>query len=179
MSIPRRVEDEVKNIPYVDAPSDLDIGSRASGAVSNIEDESIPEFERLVANMLTSVYGNNGSTATDEEKLALQDMARRYPNMFRAIPMLQWDLFKTLAVKNKNYGAGNITMGGDIYNDPQAMQFAMTALSIRLNDKMQRFMNLVRTGEAGTSDETVMDTLLDMSNYALIGAVILTNNWGK
>ena len=184
------IENDISRIKYINDSDEIDISPQDNKSAEDIfptqgtrpqnvsnGDETV--YQRAIQSMLTSVYGNNGDTATPEEQKALEDLARMYPRMFAAIPMMQWDLFKTLAVKNSNYGVGNITMGGDVYNDPKAMQFALTALSIRLNDKMQRFMNLVRKEEVGTADETIMDTLLDMSNYALIGAVLLTNNWGK
>ncbi len=173
----KRIEDELKEIWYSDQPlsATADIVENADSDLDNRT-----EYEQHMAKMFGHVFGDDfGSTATPEEKQALEYLATRFPETFQSIPTLQWELFKTLAVKNYNYGDQNITMGGDIYGDDKAMHFALVALSIRMNDKMQRFMNLVRRGDVGTSDETVLDTLRDMSNYALIGVVMLSEKWGR
>ena len=60
-------------------------------------------------------------------------------NRFKKITDEQYDLFCT---KQYDYGCGNITLGGDLDNDEDRM-FALTALVIRMNDKVNRLKNII------------------------------------
>lgn len=42
------------------------------------------------------------------------------------------------------------------------------AIIVRMSDKLMRVSNVIRNGEAKVQDESVLDTLMDLSNYALI-----------
>jgi len=44
---------------------------------------------------------------------------------------------------------------------------------VRLNDKLKRFHSLVLLpdGREGTDDESMVDTLLDMANYAILAVM--------
>lgn len=46
------------------------------------------------------------------------------------------------------------------------------ASTIRLEDKFNRFENLIKN-EAQVQDETIVDTLLDMANYAIMTVIEL------
>ena len=81
-----------------------------------------------------------------------------YPVMmerFSNITKEQYDLF---CRKQYDYGCGNITLGGDLENDEDRM-FALTALVIRMNDKVNRLKNIIvkHRGENAVADETYMD----------------------
>ena len=65
-----------------------------------------------------------------------------YPVMmdrFKKITDEQYDLFCT---KQYDYGCGNITLGGDLDNDEDRM-FALPALVIRMNDKVNILKNII------------------------------------
>jgi len=47
---------------------------------------------------------------------------------------------------------------------------------IRLSDKVSRVMNIARTGEIAVSDETVIDTLMDVSVYAIVTRILYENS---
>jgi len=47
---------------------------------------------------------------------------------------------------------------------------------IRLGDKVSRIMNIARTGEISVSDETVVDTLIDLAVYAIITRILYENS---
>ena len=48
------------------------------------------------------------------------------------------------------------------------LEEGMAMPRIRLGDKFNRFKNLTRTDEVLVSDESVIDTLLDLANYAIM-----------
>jgi len=47
---------------------------------------------------------------------------------------------------------------------------------IRLSDKLSRLMNIARTGEIAVSDETVVDTLMDLAVYAIVTRILYENS---
>lgn len=77
---------------------------------------------------------------------------------------------KTFVVKNKKYGNSF-----EISLDKYGMIAALT----RISDKFNRIENLILTNDNGTSDESVMDTLIDMANYCVMTAVYMKNSNGE
>lgn len=62
----------------------------------------------------------------------------------------------------RKYGANNINLTG------------MEGIVVRLADKWSRLHSNLHTD---FNDETVEDTLKDISNYAIIGLMLLKNKW--
>ena len=54
-------------------------------------------------------------------------------------------------------------------------EFGVTAGVVRLNDKMERVKALVKNGKAEVKEESLLDTLKDMSSYAVMLYVELKN----
>lgn len=76
------------------------------------------------------------------------------------------EMFDVFAVKNKNYG-GSFETSLDKYG--------IIAALTRLSDKFNRLETLILNNDKGTSDESVIDTLIDMANYSVMTAVYLKN----
>lgn len=74
-----------------------------------------------------------------------------------------------LMKKHADYGPGNISTspGGP-----------MLGLAVRMNDKLARLSHLLSTG-AKPENESLRDTLVDLSNYAAIGILVIDGNWPK
>ena len=54
----------------------------------------------------------------------------------------------------------------------QFEEYGLVSSAIRLEDKLNRFKNLIKN-EAQVKDETIEDTLLDLANYAIMTVVEL------
>jgi hypothetical protein len=62
------------------------------------------------------------------------------------------------------------------YNDSFAKTFAEygpVALALRLDDKMLRLKTLIKNPQLDPGDESIVDTLRDMANYAIMGIIEL------
>lgn len=68
--------------------------------------------------------------------------------------------------KNKDYGGA--------FNKSMS-KFGVTALMIRLNDKLERLESLFKNGKAEVIDESFEDTLRDIACYAIMGLEHLYN----
>lgn len=63
--------------------------------------------------------------------------------------------------------------------DESCDDFGVTAAVVRLSDKFNRLKTLTKNPDIPTGDESVMDTLLDMANYAILTYMWLENQQKK
>lgn len=98
----------------------------------------------------------------------------RIENEFLKNQRRQYELFSK---KNKDYGPANILDGdpADETNQSEALQ----RIYIRMQDKMSRLRKLIATSTHAVSDETIIDTLDDISNYANIATIVRGGNWSE
>lgn len=104
-------------------------------------------------------------------------MEHRHPEMMGAFRKIQQEQYELFAQKQMAYGKGNIMLGGDIGVDEDRVA-AIRGITIRLNDKMQRLLNLVLKGIANPlKNESVSDTFMDMSIYGIISLIVERGEW--
>lgn len=75
---------------------------------------------------------------------------------FKAMTEKMYETFK-----NKRHDYGQSTT--ELFNE-----FGPIAMYIKMYDKMSRFKNLMNNLNNYVKDESIIDTLLDLANYALI-----------
>ena len=71
--------------------------------------------------------------------------------------------------KHADYGPSNI-MGSPVS--------PMFGLAVRLHDKIARMTNLLNSGNPANF-ESLRDTMIDISNYGLIGVMVLDNTFDR
>ena len=124
---------------------------------------------------MTEITGSSGDAVfdvkiDDDEFHADIWMSENYPETYMEFlgqQNVQFDLFSK---KHKDYGHENLVAGLEP-ND------VLMGLFFRMNDKLNRFKNLI--GKTIELDESLEDTLNDISNYANIAQIILKGKWGK
>lgn len=123
----------------------------------------------------------NETITTSEEieniKNPVVEFEKLYPELsknFRVALELQYGLF---AEKHLAYGFENISLGGDL-SKPKDKKFSLTGLWFRLNDKMNRFKNIaINDASNHVKDESMLDTFMDMANYAIIAKLVSQDKW--
>ena len=75
-----------------------------------------------------------------------------------------------------DYGLGNISLGGDLENEDD-VNYALQGIQIRINDKINRLKNLLKNGKSYVENESIEDTLIDISNYGIIGLLLGRKKW--
>jgi len=105
------------------------------------------------------------------------EMESKYPEMTTKFKQLCADQYTTFLKKQHDYGPSNIAMGTQL-KDETDLKLAMTGLTVRLNDKMSRLLNLV-INKGTPKNESIEDTLKDMSVYAKIALIVLDWKWAK
>jgi len=80
-----------------------------------------------------------------------------------------------LARKNMDYGLYNVTGGKEVTSEEE-WKFALTGIWHRVNDKVNRWKNLVINGNNAVN-ESILDTFQDIANYAIIAQLITRGLW--
>ena len=116
----------------------------------------------------------------EKSEQVISSIEINYPIMmdrFKNITKEQYELFWR---KQYDYGSGNITLGGDLDDDEDRM-LALTALVIRMNDKVNRLKNIIlkHKGNNAVKGETYMDAFKDLSVYGIIAQLVAEKVWGK
>ena len=67
--------------------------------------------------------------------------------------------------------------GKDYAGDVDALQnfrtWGVMGIAVRMDDKMARLRNIVKSGRVAVAGESLEDTLRDLSNYAFLARVVL------
>ena len=84
----------------------------------------------------------SGVESTSNKTLTATDfIEKNYPETSQLLRELQDTQYRLFCSKQQDYGSGNISLGGDM-QDVKDKNFAMLGLAIRMNDKLQRLLNL-------------------------------------
>ena len=132
-----------------------------------------------VTNQRIDIIAQNGNDGLHYEELddAISFITEKYPEttkMFQDIQFSQWELF---CKKQKDYGPKNISVGTNLETEEE-VKLALTGLWFRMNDKMQRFQQIVINNQE-PENESLMDTFMDLANYAIIAQLVKEKAWGK
>ena len=63
--------------------------------------------------------------------------------------------------------------------DPESRHLSITAIIIRINDKVQRLFNLVLRRKTTAQNEPVEDAFKDLAVYGIIAQIVSNGKWGK
>ena len=100
-----------------------------------------------------------------------EHMMREYPTLMNSIKTHMNECFNLFAKKQMDYGLGNIAMNGN-------KRLALLGISIRLNDKIQRMLNVLDKNQE-TNNESLKDTAQDICNYSAIFNAVMNDEWKK
>lgn len=64
------------------------------------------------------------------------------------------------------------------YGDAFA-KYGVVGVLMRMEDKLQRFLNISNRGVVLVNDETIEDTLMDLHNYAAMALLLLRSDGGE
>ena len=112
------------------------------------------------------------------EKNAITYIEKHYPETAKEFQKIQFEQYEVFCRKQMDYGPNNIAMGAGLGKDINK-KLATTALVIRINDKVQRLLNLVVTNDRDAQNEPVEDAFGDLSVYGIIAQIVRNGKWGK
>ena len=94
---------------------------------------------------------------------------------FQRLQFEQWALF---CKKQMDYGPSNISMGTSLNTDDEK-RLSLVGLIVRINDKVQRLINLVVKNNREAQNEPTIDAFKDLACYGIIAQIVQNGKWGK
>ena len=111
-------------------------------------------------------------------KDVIKEIEAQYPETCKEFKKIQKEQYSTFCRKQHDYGQHNITLGTDL-SDPENAHLSISAIIIRINDKIQRLFNLVLRKKCLPQNEPVEDAFKDLSVYGIIAQIVANGKWGK
>ena len=116
---------------------------------------------------------------TSKPFTSIEVFEQTYPGLAKEFKQIQEEQYKLFAEKMMSYGIDNISMGTNLENK-EDIKLSLTAIWIRMNDKMNRLKNLVLKNNPNPLDnEPILDAWIDLVNYSIIAQLVSTNKWKK
>ena len=119
-----------------------------------------------------------GKNANDDETDAIKYIEKTYPETAKEFQRLQFEQWSLFCKKQMDYGPSNIAMGTSLNTDDEK-RLSKIGLIVRINDKIQRLINLVVKNNREAQNEPVMDAFKDLSVYGIIAQIVDNGKWGK
>jgi len=119
----------------------------------------------------TMVMKNGMTTATSF-------IENKYPETAQEFKRLQNEQYELFCRKQMDYGPSNIAMGTSLQTDEEK-RLSLIGLIVRINDKVQRLINLVVKNNRAAQNEPVIDAFKDLSCYGIIAQIVNNGKWGK
>ena len=140
--------------------------------------ESVPADEVQHPEQINKVITTeNDMTKKDEDLNPIEFIEKHYPETAKNFKQIQDEQYQTFCRKQMDYGPSNISMGTGVGKHLNT-KLATTALVVRINDKVQRLLNLVVTNNRDAQNEPVEDAFKDLSVYGIIAQIVKNGKWG-
>ena len=137
-----------------------------------ITDESkYSQYDDTLEKIVKRKNNKNGMTT------AISYIEKTYPETAKEFQRIQFEQWETFCKKQMDYVQSNISMGTGV-GEAVNVKLATTALVVRINDKIQRLLNLVVTHDRDAQNEPVEDAFKDLSVYGIIAQIVRNGKWG-
>ena len=121
-------------------------------------------------------FGEVDMTKKDDDLTPIEFIEKHYPETSKEFKRIQDEQYETFCKKQMDYGPSNISMGTGV-GEAINIKLATTALVIRINDKVQRLLNLVVSNDREAQNEPVVDAFKDLSVYGIIAQIVKNGRW--
>ena len=116
--------------------------------------------------------------SSNEKDEAINYIEENYPETAKEVQRLQFEQYALFCKKQMDYGPSNIAMGTDLTTNEQK-RLSKIGLIVRINDKVQRLINLVVKNNREAQNEPTTDAFKDLACYGIIAQIVDNGKWGK
>ena len=117
-------------------------------------------------------------TETNSIITATEFIEQHYPETAIEFKRLQDEQYELFCKKQMDYGPSNIAMGTSLDTDEEK-RLSKIGLVVRINDKIQRLINLVVKNNREAQNEPTIDAFKDLACYGIIAQIVEAGKWGK
>ena len=118
------------------------------------------------------------SYLTGDNGDAIAYIETTYPETAKEFQKLQFEQYELFCKKQMDYGPSNIAMGTSLDTDEEK-RLSKIGLIVRINDKVQRLINLVVKNNREAQNEPAIDAFKDLACYGIIAQIVEAGKWGK
>jgi hypothetical protein len=141
--------------------------------------DTIKESNKYEQYSRIDVIGQNGNDGEHYDKTdAIAYIEEHYPETAKEFQRLQFEQWNLFCKKQMDYGPSNIAMGTSL-DTPEEKRLSKIGLIVRINDKVQRLINLVVKNNREAQNEPAIDAFKDLSVYGIIAQIVEAGKWGK
>ena len=126
----------------------------------------------------SSKYKVDDSNSINDKTDAISYIEEHYPETAKAFQEIQFEQWNTFCKKQMDYGPSNISMGTALSTDDEK-RLSLVGLIVRINDKVQRLLNLMVKNNREAQNEPAIDAFKDLSVYGIIAQIVQQGKWGK
>lgn len=109
---------------------------------------------------------------------AVLEIEEKFPVMTAEFKRIQAEQYELFCRKQKNYGPDNISMGSTLERE-EDRKLSLQGLFFRINDKINRYKQMIMFGSKDAVGEALDDTFKDISVYGIIAQLVQSGKWGK
>ena len=109
---------------------------------------------------------------------AINYIEENYPETAKEFQRIQFEQYLLFCRKQMDYGPTNISMGTPLKTDNEK-RLSLVGLIVRVNDKVQRLLNLMVKNNRKAQNEPTVDAFKDLSVYGIIAQIVQNGKWGK
>ena len=147
-----------------------------------IEDDNSKTMERYskykIEDGLQPPKDKNGMAKVTSKDKAIEYIEKKYPETAKEFQRLQFEQWALFCKKQMDYGPSNISMGTSLDTDDEK-RLSLVGLIVRINDKVQRLLNLMVKNNREAQNEPTTDAFADLSCYCIIAQIVQNDKWGK
>lgn len=110
--------------------------------------------------------------------IVTKKIEKEWPEMTKEFKAIQREQYELFCIKQNDYGTGNIAMG-TMLDTPDNIRLSLTGLIVRMNDKINRLLNLVVKNGETPENEPISDSFKDLSVYGIMSQIVADGKWGK
>ncbi len=109
---------------------------------------------------------------------AIDYIETNYPETAKEFQRIQFEQWLLFCQKQMDYGPTNISMGTPLATDSEK-RLSLVGLIVRINDKVQRLLNLMVKNNREAQNEPSIDAFKDLACYGIIAQIVQNGKWGK
>jgi len=113
-----------------------------------------------------------------KQNSVVSEMEEKFPTMTKEFKRIQQEQYELFCAKQKNYGPDNISMGTTLERE-EDRKLSLQGLFFRINDKINRYKQMIMFGSQDAVGESLYDTFKDISVYGIIAQLVQSGKWGK
>ena len=125
-----------------------------------------------------TLKGNLEQMEYSDNMDAVEFIEAQYPETAHEFQRLQDEQYALFCRKQMDYGPSNIAMGTDLKTGEEK-RLSLIGLIVRINDKVQRLINLVVKNNREAQNEPTIDAFKDLACYGIIAQIVKNGKWGK